>query len=85
MLAGLRDLVDFLPASLAVIVSYFSAEVTRGIWRPVPMNGKDWPSPAILPSVLSEIKAILAAVGVDFPSCSTGRFHLFIYVYILMG
>lgn len=83
MLAGLRDLVDFLPASLAVIVSYFSAEVTRGIWRPVPMNGKDWPSPAaILPSVLSEIKAILAAVGVDLPSCSPGRFHLFFFFYL---
>lgn len=81
MLAGLRDLVDFLPASLAAIVSYFSAEVTRGIWRPVPMNGKDWPSPAaILPSVQSEIKTILAAVGVDLPSCSTGIFHLFIYI-----
>ncbi|KAG2691201.1 hypothetical protein I3760_09G225700 [Carya illinoinensis] len=71
---GLRDLVDFLPASLAAIVSYFSAEVTRGIWKPVAMNGKDWPSPAaILPSMESEIKAILAAVGVDAPSCYTGN------------
>ena len=82
MFAGLRDLVDFLPASLAAIISYFSAEVTRGIWKPVQMNGKDWPSPAaILPSVESEIKAILAAVGVDVPSCSNGRLHLFIYNY----
>lgn len=71
---GLRDLVDFLPASLAAIISYFSAEVTRGIWKPVPMNGKDWPSPAaILPSVESEIKAILASAGVDVPSCSIGN------------
>ncbi|KAK4582106.1 hypothetical protein RGQ29_025323 [Quercus rubra] len=74
---GLRDLVDFLPASLAAIISYFSAEVTRGIWKPVQMNGKDWPSPAaILPSVESEIKAILAAVGVDVPSCSNGNSNL---------
>ncbi|KAG0480466.1 hypothetical protein HPP92_011324 [Vanilla planifolia] len=28
---GLKDLADFLPASLATIVSYFSAEVTRGV------------------------------------------------------
>lgn len=83
MFAGLRDLVDFLPASLAAIISYFSAEVTRGIWKPVQMNGKDWPSPAaILPSVESEINAILAAAGVDVPSCSNGRLHLFIYIYI---
>ncbi|XP_050382850.1 mediator of RNA polymerase II transcription subunit 33A-like [Argentina anserina] len=69
---GLRDLVEFLPASLATIISYFSAEVTRGIWKPVPMNGIDWPSPAvILNSVESEIKEILEAVGVSAPSCLT--------------
>lgn len=74
---------DFLPASLATIVSYFSAEVTRGIWKPAAMNGKDWPSPAaILPSVESEIEAILAAVGVDVPSWSTGSFHLLICIYL---
>lgn len=75
ILAGLRDLVDFLPASLAAIISYFSAEVTRGIWKPVPMNGIDWPSPtAILPSIESEIKEILSAVGVNAPCCSFGKF-----------
>lgn len=69
---GLRDLVDFLPASLATIVSYFSAEVTRGIWKPVLMNGKDWPSPAAnLLTIESEIKEILAAAGVNVPSCSS--------------
>ncbi|KAK3021200.1 hypothetical protein RJ639_046619 [Escallonia herrerae] len=69
---GLRDLVDFLPASLAAMISYFSAEVTRGIWKPVPMNGKDWPSPAAnLISVESEIKEILTAAGVEFPSYSS--------------
>lgn len=74
ILAGLRDLVDFLPASLAAIISYFSAEVTRGIWKPVLMNGSDWPSPAaILLSVESEIKEILADVGVKAPSCSSGK------------
>ncbi|PON88603.1 hypothetical protein TorRG33x02_156680 [Trema orientale] len=68
---GLRELVDFLPASLATIISYFSAEVTRGIWKSVPMNGIDWPSPtAILLSVESEIKEILGAVGVNIPSYS---------------
>ncbi|KAM7263346.1 hypothetical protein ACFE04_001029 [Oxalis oulophora] len=70
---GLRDLVDFLPASVAAIVSYFSAEVTRGIWKPVPMNGTDWPSPAAsLPSVESEMRQILTAVGVDVPFSATG-------------
>lgn len=39
------------------------------------MNGVDWPSPAaILPSVESEIKSILAAVGVDVPNFSAGIF-----------
>ncbi|WOL04556.1 mediator of RNA polymerase II transcription subunit 33A-like [Canna indica] len=67
---GLRDLVDFLPASLAAIISYFSAEITRGIWKPVPMNGTDWPSPApTLLSVESEVKEILASVGVHIQSC----------------
>ncbi|KAI6698742.1 hypothetical protein NL676_018861 [Syzygium grande] len=70
---GLRDLVDFLPASLATIISYFSAEVTRGIWGPVPMNGIDWPSPTqSIRSVEFEIKEILAAAGVNIPSYSSG-------------
>ncbi|KAG1371452.1 mediator of RNA polymerase II transcription subunit 33A [Cocos nucifera] len=69
-ISGLRDLVDFLPASLATIISYFSAEITRGIWKPVPMNGTDWPSPgATLLSVESEIKEILASAGVHIASC----------------
>ncbi|KAK9125881.1 hypothetical protein Scep_014727 [Stephania cephalantha] len=38
---GLRNLVDFLPASLATIISYFAAETTQGIWKPVAMNGID--------------------------------------------
>ncbi|KAH7654142.1 hypothetical protein IHE45_19G124400 [Dioscorea alata] len=69
---GLRDLVDFLPASLAAIVSYFSAEITRGIWKPVPMNGTDWPSPAAnILSVASEIKDILESAGVHTPDFHT--------------
>ncbi|OUZ99643.1 hypothetical protein BVC80_9061g76 [Macleaya cordata] len=70
---GLRDLVDFLPASLAAIISYFSAEITRGIWKPVAMNGTDWPSPAAnLLSIESEVKEIIAAAGVTVPSGSSG-------------
>ncbi|KAI6698743.1 hypothetical protein NL676_018862 [Syzygium grande] len=70
---GLRDLVDFLPASLAAIISYFSAEVTRGIWGPVPMNGIDWPSPTqTIRSIESEMKEILAAAGVNTPSYPSG-------------
>ncbi|KAL6619463.1 hypothetical protein ACP70R_034602 [Stipagrostis hirtigluma subsp. patula] len=65
LITGLRDLVDFLPASLAAIVSYFSAEITRGIWKPVMLNGTDWPSPsATLLSVESEIQEVLAFAGV---------------------
>lgn len=68
--AGLRDLVDFLPASLAAIVSYFSAEITRGIWKPVPMNGIEWPSPGVsLHSIEAEVKEILASAGVQINSC----------------
>ncbi|XP_034692228.1 mediator of RNA polymerase II transcription subunit 33A-like isoform X3 [Vitis riparia] len=66
---GLKDLSDFLPASLATIASYFSAEVTRGIWKPAFMNGTDWPSPAAnLSMVEQQIKKVLAATGVDVPS-----------------
>ncbi|KAK7855839.1 mediator of rna polymerase ii transcription subunit 33a [Quercus suber] len=70
---GLKDLADFLPASLATIVSYFSSEVTRGIWKPVFMNGTDWPSPAAnLSNVEEQIKKILATTGVDVPSLAAG-------------
>ncbi|XP_009617798.1 mediator of RNA polymerase II transcription subunit 33A-like [Nicotiana tomentosiformis] len=70
---GLKDLADFLPASLATIASYFSAEVTRGLWKPAFMNGTDWPSPAAnLATVEQQIKKILAATGVDVPSLSVG-------------
>ncbi|CAN1132161.1 Mediator of RNA polymerase II transcription subunit 33B [Linum perenne] len=66
---GLKDLADFLPATLATIASFFSAEVTRGVWKPACMNGSDWPSPAAnLASVEQQIKNILAATGVDVPS-----------------
>lgn len=66
---------DFLPASLATIASYFSAEVTRGIWKPAFMNGTDWPSPAANLSTVEElIKKILAATGVDVPSLVVGNF-----------
>ncbi|KAJ8898839.1 hypothetical protein K2173_008148 [Erythroxylum novogranatense] len=70
---GLRDLIDFLPASIGTIISYFSAEITRGMWKPVQMNGTDWPSPSpILSTIEAEMKEILVAAGVDFPSCSSG-------------
>ncbi|MED6195437.1 Mediator of RNA polymerase II transcription subunit 33B [Stylosanthes scabra] len=66
---GLKDLADFLPATLATTVSYLSAEVTRGLWKPAFMNGTDWPSPAAnLSTVDQQIKKILAATGVDVPS-----------------
>ncbi|KAH7867356.1 hypothetical protein Vadar_032456 [Vaccinium darrowii] len=65
---GLRDLVDFRPASLTAIISYFSAEISRGIWKPVSMNGMDWPSPAAnLVAIETEIKEILSSVGVNAP------------------
>uniref|UniRef100_A0A0D9WWS8 Mediator of RNA polymerase II transcription subunit 33A n=1 Tax=Leersia perrieri TaxID=77586 RepID=A0A0D9WWS8_9ORYZ len=70
---GLKDLTDFLPASLATIVSYFSAEVTRGVWKPAFMNGTDWPSPAANLSMVEEhIKKIVAATGIDVPRLVTG-------------
>lgn len=51
---------------------YFSAEVTRGIWKPALMNGTDWPSPAAnLSNVEEQIKKILAATGVIVPSLVT--------------
>jgi hypothetical protein len=74
LLPGLKDLADFLPASLATIISYFSAEVTRGVWKPAFMNGTDWPSPAAnLQNVEEQIKKILAETGVDVPSLTSGN------------
>ncbi|KAJ4727526.1 Mediator of RNA polymerase II transcription subunit 33A like [Melia azedarach] len=71
---GLKELADFLPASLGTIVSYFSSEVTRGIWKPAFMNGTDWPSPAAnLSTVEQQIKKILAATGVNVPSLAVGN------------
>ncbi|XP_016647568.1 PREDICTED: mediator of RNA polymerase II transcription subunit 33A [Prunus mume] len=68
---GLKVLVDFLPASVATIVSYFSAEVTRGVWKPAFMNGKDWPSPnANLSNVVEKIKEIIAATAVEVSSAA---------------
>ncbi|KAG5415645.1 hypothetical protein IGI04_003212 [Brassica rapa subsp. trilocularis] len=47
----------------------FSAEVRRGVWKPVFMNGIDWPNPAAnLSNVEEYIKKILATTGVDIPS-----------------
>uniref|UniRef100_K3ZQ37 Mediator of RNA polymerase II transcription subunit 33A n=1 Tax=Setaria italica TaxID=4555 RepID=K3ZQ37_SETIT len=70
---GLKDLADFLPASLATIVSYFSAEVTRGVWKPAFMNGSDWPSPSVNLSMVEEhIKKIVATTGVDVPRLVAG-------------
>ncbi|CAA2935111.1 mediator of RNA polymerase II transcription subunit 33A-like [Olea europaea subsp. europaea] len=70
---GLKDLADFLPASLATVVSYLSAEVTRGLWKPAFMNGTDWPSPAAnLSWVEQQINKILAATGVDVPCLVLG-------------
>lgn len=55
------------------MVSYFSAEVTRGIWKPAFMNGTDWPSPAANLSIVEQqIKKILAATGVDMPRLAVG-------------
>uniref|UniRef100_A0A803MX65 Mediator of RNA polymerase II transcription subunit 33A n=1 Tax=Chenopodium quinoa TaxID=63459 RepID=A0A803MX65_CHEQI len=69
---GLKDLADFLPASLASILSYFTAEVTRGVWKPVSMNGTDWPSPAAnLSMVEQQIHKVLATTGIDVPSLAT--------------
>ncbi|PNY01275.1 mediator of RNA polymerase II transcription subunit 33a-like protein [Trifolium pratense] len=70
---GLKDLAYFFSATLATIVSYFSAEVTQGIWKPAYMNGTDWPSPAAnLSMVEQQIKKIIAATGVDVPSLPVG-------------
>lgn len=72
-ISGLKDLADFLPASLGTIVGYFSAEVTRGLWKPAFMNGSDWPSPtAYLSIVEQQIKKILATTGVDIPYVASG-------------
>ncbi|KAJ1695238.1 hypothetical protein LUZ63_011936 [Rhynchospora breviuscula] len=62
---GLKGLVDFLPVSVAAIISYFMAEITRGTWKSVPLNGIDWPTPAeALNSFHLEVKEVLERVSV---------------------
>ncbi|XP_041001002.1 mediator of RNA polymerase II transcription subunit 33A-like [Juglans microcarpa x Juglans regia] len=69
---GLRILCDCLPASLASITSYLSAEVTRGVWKSVSMNGTDWPSPdANLSNFVEGMKKIVAFAGLDVPSVTS--------------
>jgi hypothetical protein len=83
--SGLKNLADFLPASLATIVSYFSAEVTRGVWKPAFMNGTDWPSPsANLYMVEEHIKKIVAATGVDVPRLVTGACLSYDLIHVLV-
>jgi hypothetical protein len=66
--------VDYLPGTIATIVSYCSAEVSRGFWKYASMNGQDWPSPAAnLLTIQGEVKDILAATGVHVPN-PTGSF-----------
>ncbi|KAF7837224.1 mediator of RNA polymerase II transcription subunit 33A [Senna tora] len=75
---GLKDLADFLPASLATIVSYFSAEVTRGVWKQeqikkiLAATGVDVPSlapgvssPAALPLPLAAFVSLTITYKVD--------------------
>lgn len=71
-------MVDFLPASLGTIVSYLSAEIRRGVWKPAYMNGTDWPCPdANLPNIVEKIKIIVAASSVDVPSTAPSGFLFF--------
>ncbi|BBM97921.1 hypothetical protein MPTK1_1g09470 [Marchantia polymorpha subsp. ruderalis] len=70
---GLREMVDFLPATVASFVSCCGAEVTRGLYKAASMNGNDWPSPAAnLFAVEAEIQDILASAGVNIPGLVTG-------------
>jgi hypothetical protein len=69
-----------LPASIAAIVSYFSEEATRGTWKPVMLNGSDWPSPAAtLSAVEYEIKEVLASAGVHISISAGPRMSMSVY------
>ncbi|CAA0828130.1 Mediator of RNA polymerase II transcription subunit 33A [Striga hermonthica] len=68
LITGLKCIVDILPASLVTIFSYYSAEVSRGLWKHASMNGVDWPSPgANLSMIERQTNNILAANGVKVP------------------
>ncbi|KAF7813759.1 mediator of RNA polymerase II transcription subunit 33A [Senna tora] len=75
---GLKDLADCLPASLATIVSYFSAEVTRSVWKPeqirkivaatgvrVPSLAPGGSSPATLPLPLAAFVSLTITYKID--------------------
>lgn len=83
--SGLRILCDCLPASLASITSYLSAEVTRGVWKSVSMNGTDWPSPdANLSNFVEGMKKIVAFAGLDVPSVTSGSFYHYILLHVCL-
>lgn len=65
---------EFFPASIATIIRYLEAEISRGTWKSVSMNGIDWPSPAeALNSFVSGVKEVLEHVGVHIESWHPGK------------
>lgn len=64
-------------------MSYLTAEVTRGTWKPASMNGTDWPCPdANLTYIEEQIKTIVAAAAVDVSSSSSsGLYVLILYLF----
>lgn len=65
-------------------MSYLTAEVTRGTWKPASMNGTDWPCPdANLTYIEEQIKTIVVAAAVDVSSSSSsGLYVLILYLFI---
>jgi hypothetical protein len=77
--------VEFFPASIAAIIRYLEAEITRGTWKNVLMNGTDWPSPAeALSSFGSEVKEVLEHIGVHIEKLHPG-IRILICVPTLIG
>lgn len=75
---GLKDLIDFFSVLLVTIVSYFSDEVRRGVWKLVFMNGIDWLNFVVnLFNVEEYIKKIFVIIGVDIFSFVLGKIMLF--------
>eukprot|EP00850_Spirogloea_muscicola_P002436 SM000009S23565 [mRNA] locus=s9:764498:771082:- [translate_table: standard] len=70
---GLKDLVEFVPASIVPLANFLAAESMRGCWRVAAMNGSEWPTPASnLTAVEAEIQAALTDTGVDTPPHLSG-------------
>eukprot|EP00897_Mesotaenium_endlicherianum_P004620 jgi/Mesen1/4186/ME000219S03315 len=66
LLAGLKELVELVPAGIGSVATYLAGEAVRGTWKVVACSGGDWPKPGAqqLAAIDAEVRTVLAQSGV---------------------